>query len=116
MNSTLTIIFVALSIITIIILTSKIKLKAFFALFIGVILALAIVRGSRFETDNSIFTEAIEKAGPVIIIVAAGGMFGMVIKTTGAGEVIGEGCSQCFQWEPVRWWFHMYFPLSLIIL
>ena len=39
---------------------------------------------------NSIFTEAIVKAGPKLIVTAAGGMFGMVIKATGTGEAMGK--------------------------
>jgi GntP family gluconate:H+ symporter len=38
---------------------------------------------------NSVFSEAIEKAGPILIVTAAGGMFGMVIKATGIGEATG---------------------------
>jgi len=39
---------------------------------------------------NSVFAEAIEKAGPILIVTAAGGMFGMVIKATGTGEAVGK--------------------------
>jgi GntP family gluconate:H+ symporter len=39
---------------------------------------------------NSVFSEAIEKAGPILIVTAAGGMFGMVIKATGIGEATGK--------------------------
>jgi GntP family gluconate:H+ symporter len=39
---------------------------------------------------NSVFSEAIIKAGPILIITAAGGMFGMVIKSTGVGEEMGR--------------------------
>ncbi len=39
---------------------------------------------------NSVFTEAIEKAGPILIVTAAGGMFGMVIRETGIGEAAGK--------------------------
>ena len=42
------------------------------------------------ESFNSVFSEAIEKAGPILIVTAAGGMFGMVIKTTGIGEEMGK--------------------------
>ena len=38
---------------------------------------------------NSVFEAAIEKAGPILIIVAAGGMFGMIIKETGIGIEAG---------------------------
>ena len=39
---------------------------------------------------NELFSEAIDKAGPILIIIAAGGMFGAVIKATGVGEAAGE--------------------------
>ena len=34
--------------------------------------------------------EAIVKAGPILIITAAGGMFGAVIKETGVGNALGQ--------------------------
>lgn len=60
------------------------------ALSIGVLLALLLVRGKSVKTINEVFTEAIEKAGPILIVTAAGGMFGMVIKSTGTGEALGN--------------------------
>jgi GntP family gluconate:H+ symporter len=61
-----------------------------FALFIGVLLALLLLRKKSIESMNSVFSEAIEKAGPILIVTAAGGMFGMVIKATGIGESAGK--------------------------
>jgi GntP family gluconate:H+ symporter len=61
-----------------------------FALAIGVVLALLLLRKKDIETMNSLFTEAIEKAGPILIVTAAGGMFGMVIRETGVGEAAGK--------------------------
>ncbi len=61
-----------------------------FALAIGAVLALLLVKGKKINAINSIFTEAIEKAGPILIVTAAGGMFGMVIKSTGIGEAAGQ--------------------------
>jgi GntP family gluconate:H+ symporter len=60
------------------------------ALAIGVVLALLLVKRKSINSINSIFTEALEKAGPILIVTAAGGMFGMVIKATGTGEVLGR--------------------------
>jgi GntP family gluconate:H+ symporter len=60
------------------------------ALAIGVVLALLLIRNKSVASMNSIFTEAIVKAGPILIVTAAGGMFGMVIKATGTGEVVGN--------------------------
>jgi GntP family gluconate:H+ symporter len=61
-----------------------------FALFIGVILSLMLVKKKNIDSFNSLFSEAIEKAGPILIVTAAGGMFGMVIKATGIGEEMGK--------------------------
>jgi GntP family gluconate:H+ symporter len=60
------------------------------ALFIGVLLSLLLLKKKSISEMNSLFTEAILKAGPILIITAAGGMFGMVIKSTGIGEIIGK--------------------------
>ena len=61
-----------------------------FALSIGAVIALLLIKDRTIESMNSIFTEAIEKAGPILIVTAAGGMFGMVIKATGTGETLGR--------------------------
>ena len=60
------------------------------ALFIGVILSLLLLRRKSIDLMNSVFAEAIIKAGPILIITAAGGMFGMVIRSTGVGETLGK--------------------------
>jgi GntP family gluconate:H+ symporter len=60
------------------------------ALFIGVILSLLLLKKKSVQAMNSLFSEAIVKAGPILIITAAGGMFGMVIKSTGVGETLGK--------------------------
>jgi GntP family gluconate:H+ symporter len=60
------------------------------ALFIGVILSLLLLKKKSIQAMNSLFSEAIVKAGPILIITAAGGMFGMVIKATGIGETMGK--------------------------
>lgn len=61
-----------------------------FALSIGVVLAILLIREKTIASMNSVFSEAIEKAGPILIITAAGGMFGTVIKATGAGDAMGK--------------------------
>jgi GntP family gluconate:H+ symporter len=61
-----------------------------FALSIGVVLAMLLLKDKTIESMNSVFGEALEKAGPILIVIAAGGMFGMVIKSTGTGEAIGK--------------------------
>ena len=61
-----------------------------FALATGVLLGLLLIRKKSISSFNSVFTEAIVKAGPILIVTAAGGMFGMVIKSTGVGEAMGK--------------------------
>jgi gluconate:H+ symporter, GntP family len=61
-----------------------------FALSVGVVLAMGLIKKNTIASMNSIFSEAIVKAGPILIVTAAGGMFGMVIQATGAGESMGR--------------------------
>ncbi|MDO9339556.1 MAG: GntP family permease [Bacteroidales bacterium] len=61
-----------------------------FALSIGVVLAMFLIKDKTIASMNAVFSEAIEKAGPILIVTAAGGMFGMVIKATGTGEAMGK--------------------------
>jgi len=65
-----------------------------FALFIGVLLGIPLIKNKSIDSINDYFTEAIEKAGPILIVTAAGGMFGMVITRTGIGEAAGNTLSQ----------------------
>ena len=65
-----------------------------FALSIGVVLALTLVKNKQQSSFNDIFKESLEKAGPILIITAAGGMFGAVIKATGTGETLGKLLSE----------------------
>jgi len=60
------------------------------ALAIGAVLAMFLLKNKTITSMNSVFSEAIEKAGPILIVTAAGGMFGMVIKATGLGEDMGK--------------------------
>jgi len=64
------------------------------ALSVGVLCALLLVRNGGMNSLNSLFDSAVEKAGPIIIVTAAGGMFGLVIKETGVGAAAGELLSQ----------------------
>lgn len=61
-----------------------------FALSVGVLLAMFLVKNKTIASINSIISEAIVKAGPILIVTAAGGMFGMVIQATGTGESMGR--------------------------
>jgi gluconate:H+ symporter, GntP family len=64
------------------------------ALAIGVVLSFPMIRNRGMESLNGFFDSALEKAGPIIIVTAAGGMFGMVIKETGIGAEAGKLLSQ----------------------
>ncbi len=61
-----------------------------FALATGVLLGLVLLRDRKISSVNELFSDAIVKAGPILIVTAAGGMFGMVIKSTGVGEAMGN--------------------------
>jgi GntP family gluconate:H+ symporter len=52
-----------------------------------------LLNNRKMETINAVFETAIEKAGPILIITAAGGMFGMIIKETGIGTIAGAALS-----------------------
>lgn len=64
------------------------------ALMIGVLLSFPLIQNRGIKALNGIFDSAIEKAGPILIVTAAGGMFGMVIKETGIGTGAGEFMSK----------------------
>ncbi len=63
------------------------------ALMIGVVFSLLLLNNKGMKTINSVFESAIEKAGPILIVTAAGGMFGMIIKETGIGAIAGNALS-----------------------
>jgi GntP family gluconate:H+ symporter len=65
-----------------------------FALFIGMLLSFLLLKGIDRKGVNGIFETAIEKAGPILIVTAAGGMFGSVIKETGIGTEAGNFLSK----------------------
>lgn len=60
------------------------------ALLAGAILSLMLLSKKNVKEINSVLESAIEKAGPILIITGAGGMFGMVIKETEVGAYIGN--------------------------
>jgi len=59
------------------------------ALIIGIILAVSLYKKVNSKALNELFDLSIEKAGTILAITAAGGIFGTVIKATGIGEVAG---------------------------
>jgi GntP family gluconate:H+ symporter len=60
------------------------------ALMIGMFLSFLLLPRFNLKTVNHVVTSSVEKAGPIIIITAAGGIFGAVIKATGVGEQAGS--------------------------
>ena len=60
------------------------------ALMIGVLLSLLLLKNRAIKNINAVLESAIEKAGPILIVTGAGGMFGLVIKETGVGAYAGE--------------------------
>lgn len=60
------------------------------ALFTGVIISLFLVKERSINSFNQLFHDAVVKAGPILIVTAAGGTFGMVIKATVIGEAAGN--------------------------
>ena len=59
------------------------------ALLIGVGLAVTLFEKIDTQLVSGLFDEAIEKAGPILVLTGAGGIFGAVIKATGVGEQAG---------------------------
>jgi len=64
------------------------------ALMTGMFLSFLLLPVFRKDTINQVLSAAIEKAGPIIIITAAGGIFGAIIRETGTGEQAGEFLSR----------------------
>lgn len=60
------------------------------ALIIGILLAVSLYRKVNARALNELFEQSIEKAGAILAIIAAGGIFGAVIRATGIGEVAGN--------------------------
>ncbi len=59
------------------------------ALIVGIILAVSLYKKVNSKALNELFDLSIEKAGTILAITAAGGIFGTVIKATGIGEAAG---------------------------
>jgi len=60
------------------------------ALLMGVVLSLPLLGKPSIANLNQVLESALQKAGPILIVTAAGGMFGMVIKETGVGAYAGS--------------------------
>jgi len=64
------------------------------ALAVGIVLSLFLFPEMNKATINNLLEKAIEKSGPILAIIAAGGAFGEVIKTLDLGAVFGESLAQ----------------------
>lgn len=60
------------------------------ALFVGIILSISLFRKINKTEINYLLENAIEKAGPILAIIAIGGAFGEIIKLLDLGKVFGE--------------------------
>ena len=62
------------------------------ALLVGMLCGIWLLskNGGQKGDFTNVLEEAIVKAGPILIITAAGGMFGAVIKETGVGAALGD--------------------------
>lgn len=60
------------------------------ALLMGVLLSLLLLKKRTIKDINTLLESAIEKAGPILIVTGAGGMFGLVIRETGVGAYAGD--------------------------
>ncbi|THF65788.1 GntP family permease [Pseudothauera nasutitermitis] len=62
------------------------------ALLMGMLAGIWLLKnnGGRKGDFNNVLEEAIMKAGPILIITGAGGMFGAIIRETGVGSALGD--------------------------
>ena len=60
------------------------------ALCAGLICSFLLLAGKKINFINQVLTNSIEKAGPIIAIIAAGGAFGAIIEATNIGPLAGK--------------------------
>jgi gluconate:H+ symporter, GntP family len=60
------------------------------ALFVGILFSLTLFKKINKSEFNSLLENAIEKAGPILAIIAIGGAFGEIIKMLDLGKVYGQ--------------------------
>jgi GntP family gluconate:H+ symporter len=60
------------------------------ALLVGCFVAFPLLRSFNMNQWNKLLDTAIEKAGPILIVTAAGGTFGAVIKESGMVNNLGQ--------------------------
>jgi len=64
------------------------------ALLAGMFLSFRLLPAFNRNSLNHVLSVSIEKAGPIVIVTAAGGIFGAVLKATGTGEQAGDFLAQ----------------------
>jgi gluconate:H+ symporter, GntP family len=60
------------------------------ALILGILLCIPLLKGLKNKVINNVLEESIEKAGPILAIIAAGGAFGEIIKGLNLGNIYGS--------------------------
>ncbi len=60
------------------------------ALLIGVVSAIITLPNEKLKNTDAFLIEGIYKSGPILLITAAGGTFGAVIRNTGMGDIFSE--------------------------
>ena len=60
------------------------------ALFVGILLSITLFKTINKTEINHLLENAIEKAGPILAIIAIGGAFGEIIKMLDLGKVFGN--------------------------
>lgn len=60
------------------------------SLCIGIILSFILVQKSSWKNMSHWLTDGVEKAGMILAIIAAGGMFGEMLQSTGMGKNLGN--------------------------
>lgn len=64
------------------------------ALFVGILISITLFEKFEKTKLNHLLETAIEKAGPILAIIAIGGAFGEIIKMLDLGKVFGETITQ----------------------
>ncbi|MEM9981479.1 MAG: GntP family permease, partial [Bacteroidota bacterium] len=64
--------------------------EPFIALLVGVLLALLLLMRPPYQAFNSWLSESLSKAGVILAIIAAGGMFGAMLEAANIGKSLGS--------------------------
>lgn len=64
------------------------------ALLIGLVISLFINPNFKFNSIYSVLEDSIKNAGVILLITAAGGAFGAILKASGIGAIIGDQLSR----------------------